>query len=65
MEAVASIALNLRPPVVASCLSRIALTIASSPAFTGLKAVTFRFVIFDVEAQHVTIFDCMSDGIGV
>ena len=63
MVAVARIALNLRPPVAASCLSRIALTTARlasvSSGLTG--SLPSRLVVVDVEAQDVPVLDGVGD----
>ena len=67
MEAVASRALNLRPPVAASCLARMASTMARlasvSPGLGGVLAV--GLVVVDVEAQDVAVLDGVGDGVGV
>lgn len=66
MELVARMALNLRPLVAASCLLRIASTMAFGQCFTRLgRVLAFRLVIINVEAQHIAVFNGVGDGVGV
>jgi hypothetical protein len=62
MLAVARIALNLRPPVAASCLARIASTTARGERRTGRRGVlAVGPVVIDVEAEDVAVFDGVGD----
>ena len=67
IEAVARRALNLRPPVAASCLARMASTTARlasvSPGLGGVLAV--GLVVVDVKAQDVAVLDGVGDGVFV
>ena len=60
-------ALNLRPPVAASCLARMASTMARlGERFAWLgRVLAFGLVVVDVEAQDVSVLDGVGDGVGV
>ena len=60
-------ALNLRPPVAASCLARMASTTACLASVSpGLGSVlAFGLVVVDVEAEDVPVLDGVGDGVGV
>ena len=67
MEAVASRALNRRPPVAASCLARMAsMTAFFASGFARLgQLFAFRLEVIHMEAQDVRVLDGVGDGVGV